>query len=65
VSRLVLLVVLVLAFAPAAVLGALPLVLPAVIAVTASLAAVQIALAHPAPPRQPERVDTQERRGGG
>ena len=58
VSRLVLLVVLVAAFTPAAVLGALPVVLPAVIAVTASLVAIHLALTQsaPEPVEQPARV---------
>lgn len=48
-SRLVVLLVLVGAFAPAAVMGALPLVLLSVITVTAALAAVMLALPqHPA-----------------
>ena len=43
-TRLTVLLVLVAAFAPAAVMGALPLVLLAVVAVTALMAAVVLAL---------------------
>ncbi len=43
-SRLVVLLVLVGAFAPAAVMGALPLLLLAVVSLTAMIAAVRLAL---------------------
>ena len=46
--RLVMLVVLVIAFTPAAVLGALAYVVPAVVVVTAALAAGQLVLRQPA-----------------
>ena len=48
-SRLVALLVLVGAFAPAAVMGALPLLLLAVVSLTAMLAAVLLARPQPEP----------------
>jgi hypothetical protein len=48
-ARLAVLLVLVAAFAPAAVVGALPLVLMTMITVTAALAAVVLALPQHAP----------------
>ena len=48
-SRLVALLVLVGAFAPAAVMGALPLLLLAVVSLTAMLAAVLLARPHSEP----------------
>lgn len=53
-TRVVVLLVLVGAFAPAAVLGALPLVLLALVTVSAALAAVLLAL--PQRPPEPVRV---------
>ena len=50
-SRLVALLVLVAAFAPAAVMGALPLLLLAVVSLTAMLAAVLLVLPQPEPAR--------------
>jgi hypothetical protein len=52
VSRVVVLLVLVAAFAPAAVMGALPLVLLALVTVSSGLAAVMLAM----PQRRPEPV---------
>lgn len=53
-SRLVVLLVLVAAFAPAAVMGALPLVLLTVVFVGATLGFVALAFAqHPEPVRAP------------
>jgi hypothetical protein len=49
VTRLVVLLVLVGAFAPAAVLGALPLVLLTMVSIGATLAAVALARPQPAP----------------
>ena len=54
-SRLVALLVLVGAFAPAAVMGALPLMLLAVVTLTAMLAAVLLVL----PPHEPARARSQ------
>ena len=50
-SRLVALLVLVGAFAPAVVMGALPLLLLAVVSLTAMLAAVTLMLEQPEPAR--------------
>ena len=52
-SRLVALLVLVGAFAPAAVMGALPLLLLAVVSLTAMLAAVLLVLPQPEPAQAP------------
>jgi hypothetical protein len=54
-ARLAVLLVLVAAFAPAAVVGALPLVLMTMITVTAALAAVVLAL----PQHDPVAVDNE------
>ena len=58
-SRLVVLLVLVGAFAPAAVMGALPLVLLSVVTVTAALAAVMLALPRHEP--APARLEAERR----
>lgn len=57
-SRLVALLVLVGAFAPAAVMGALPLVLLTVVSLTALAAAVLLARPQPEPARTP--VDAEQ-----
>ena len=54
-SRLAALLVLVAAFAPAAVMGALPLVLLTVVSLTAMVAAVLLALPQPEPATRPGR----------
>jgi hypothetical protein len=60
VSRLVVLLVLVVAFAPAAVLGALPLVLLTMVSIGATLAAVVLARPQPAPGRDTPSAPSQE-----
>jgi hypothetical protein len=57
VARLAVLLLLVAAFAPAAVIGALPLVLLTVVTVTAMLAAVVLALPQREPVVLPSEVE--------
>ena len=59
-TRLVVLLVLVGAFAPAAVLGALPLVLLTMVSIGATLAAVVLARPQPTPARGTPSAPSQE-----
>jgi hypothetical protein len=60
VTRLVVLLVLVVAFAPAAVLGALPLVLLTMVSIGAAMAAVVLARPQPATARSATSTPSQD-----